>query len=1143
MGRRVLAFFLGLILGIVLVAGGVIGAIYIAVCVVNVNRVVPNAGNLLGDMASMSLKGIYDEVLALYNQKIGIADENGKYYTLGEFCQKYNINLNQALGKDIPQEVLDMPAFEFFNFSKDENGNSVGMSHALSQIKVSTFPAVLKMFGSENGAFNDTVTDELNKFSVADLFSQEVGIKGVFANIKFADIMPNAFPAQDSDNKLMWAVGQTTIGGALSGVSGSDNILIQLKAGNAFEAIGALEISAIMGESQYVNAILGNDAVVADLIDENGNIRLDEILNGISIGELLGCQKNEITDTTDYAGIDGQNPEAASLVMHKGDVYIKTTDGEHWFEAELDCKEDHTHTADCYAYVWYSTGTCNNNSADHCHDTDDMLKDGAYYPRVTGLYAVLSSLSVADLTSGNDNALMNKIKVLKVSDIISGVEVSGVMSALVDLTIEDLMSGAIDTLYLGEFFNFERKIVPDVRSYDENSIVEVYKKFNPATVAYYVMTNAENKVVISTDKAKWYEGELTCESEHEHNDNCYRYIWLDSDGKVADGIEGKLASKQIADLQNLNEEVQNLTLDDVFGEDIPRILISIKDSKIIDIHTTIKSVYLGELLDYTYEIVCGQEDDENHEHVASCYVWKDRGDNVIDGIVAKLAYKQVGQMKDLQSTVKTFTLRDVLGDDIPDMLKSLADTQIGDMNDSINNMFLGDFLEYTHIIICGQEDDENHEHVAACYAWTDKNGNAVNGMMAKLAANRVKTLSDLQSTVKTFTLKDVLGDDVPDVLKDVENTQIDNLQGAIDNLYLGSAMGYERKIVDKTDYVVLGEHSGTTVVLKKLVPGSKTLYVMTNDVDENGNAKTDARWFEAVFTCTEKHDHNVDCYEYVWYNKGTSEPVSDVAKAFVNRKLNNVSEIFDTLTLKELGISSDDNTILKSIENVPITEIGNSINTVKMGEVLGYAQYYTCDNANVAAHKHTADCAYIWVEECTDNHDTSKVNNHFATEQHYTIDTKQYIEVKGMNAKIACKTIEQMTGNGMTEIAQSLTIGDLIDSGMMSLGDTEAKKTENAYKFSIVFCGNETHKFTETITIPPSILMPDGGTSNQTYTCTLPDYLTYLSTHADTTAQEYWYKCHSKQAGDELTASEIAHRDDWKNMLLSEFISQLLNAF
>lgn len=1120
MGRRVLAFFLGLILGIVLVVGGVAGAIYITVCVVKVDQMVPDSGNYLGDLAGLSLKGIYDEIFKLYGENIGVADANGNYYSLRQFCENYKIDLNAALGMELPQEVMDIPAFEFFSEG--------GIERAMKQIKVSTLPAIANLFGgangdgTNNGMFGDSVIAELANFSMYDLLVDEsVGIAGVFANVRFAELLPDSFPAEDSDNKIMWAVGQTKIGGLLDGMSGSESIMLQLKQGGAFETLGGLELSTVLGESQYVNAIMGSGAIFADLIADDGTLRFDDIISGVSVGELLGCQKNEITDLEGYIAIDNQGADAEIAVMSKGEgentVYIMSANGEDWFEAELKCEnteEAHTHNHDCYKYVWYSTTEC---AKEHDHRANgDMIKDGINYARTDGLYQVLAALSITDLTGGNTDALIDELKVIKIRDIIDVADVDGVMDVFVDLTIEELMNGAIDDMYLGEFFGFTRVAIQNINDYNAATDA-IYKERDQNVLAYYVKTLGTD-IAMSLNLKDWYVGEKSCDSAddgHIHNENCYNYVWNNGDGLHAEGVQNKLASKQIADLQYLNDDVQKMTLHDVFGENIPSMLKAIADVQIGNLSVSIDKIELGELLGYERRYACGNTD-ESHEHSDECgHVWyKVQCDNSeadhehngscyveVGGMMAKLADKQVGEMSSLSETIKTFTLRDVLGTDVPDMLKVLADTEIGDLNTAIKTVRLGDFLEYEKRYVC-DNDEADHTHGDECaYAWYKlqcKNADAdhthnggcyveVVGMMAKLADKTVNDLGDMNNIVQDFTLFDVLGDNIPPMLKDVANVKVKDINTAVQDIYLGSALGYARKEINDialvTSYDLLS-HVGETPIVRGSV--AEKVYFMSED----GKS-----WYEAD---RKLKDGNAT-YTYVWYETDESgnitEPVSGIVTAFVNSKVGGVNNTLQTITLGEMGIGGD-NRVLSALQDTPIKELGGAINNLEMAIVLGYKKQYTCGSIISSSHPSHASCPYIWVN---DNGE----------------------QAKGLNAKIADKTVKDLTGDTLTQIALDLTIGDLIDSGMIELGE------EEKYKLNILFCQDH-DTFNGTITI-------QGMSINKTFKCTMPDYLTYSASN-NTNAKEYYYKFASHQAQDN------ACERTWMDLRLKDFVKELLEA-
>ncbi len=1029
--NRVLVFFLGMLFGIIFIFAALAGGIYIAVTVVKPSDISAESENYLGDLANMSLLDIAKNIVELYQTKIGVRDEEtGRYFTLGEFLTKYNISDEKAFGMKLPQEVLDIPALEFFNTND-------GLNNAMTQIKVSALPAILNMFGqsSDNGgngaAFSDEVIKELSNYSLSDLLANDKGINYVFQNVAFADVLPSSFPEENSDNKLMWAVGQTKIGKLLDGMSGTDNIFAQLKDGGAFATLGALSVLDIAGDSRYVRAILGESAI-ATFVDDSGNLSFDSVINGVSLGGLLGCQMRLLS----------YDKEAFETYLTDGDVTIAkvTSNGKvmyakgiqdgtevNWNEAD-DCgkaehihngecnadgncaQEEHAHTAGCFAYAWYSTAACTSN---HDH-VDEMEKDGQYYPRVQGLYSVLANLSMADLTNGDTNALFDKIKEMKISDLFAAGETSGAISSLSNMTINELINGGLESIYLGTALSYSRKQCQA----PIGTVSEIRVGADTTEIRFYMRENNDKTLLLSDDNEHWYEGLVHCKKadcEHRFAD-CYGYVWYTNEqyeNKVA-GISARLASKTVRELTSINRIVSSLTLADVL-DPVPSILKSLSDTSVSELGTAINSMYLGELLGYKHMLDCKQ----THEHADECYGWFEAN--------------------------------------------------------------------------CG---DDSHAHTDDCY---DK---PAEGLLAKFANKRINQLNTLGDAVKELTLADVL-DPVPSMLADLADTRIDELGNKLNDMYVGSAMGYVRNEKDGTQY-----------------PDESTA---DGEVKSNGSAfvKTyNGKWYEAELTCNDNHTHPAACYEYVWYTDATcTEKPTGVKKAFCNYTLSGISNATNELTLAKLGINTDGNKILDSVKDERITDIGGKISNLKMGVALGYADYTAKPLCGNASHAHNGDC-YGWLEECG--------KTDCSHGQHLILDGKNYVKVKGLSAKIADKSIADLgQGSAISGITETLTIGDLIDSGMMDIG-----AETNNYKFALLSatCSETEHTF-------------DYGT--QTFKCNFQDFMSYSAayrlTHGATvTAREYWEKCHENA---EMTETEkTSHRDEWKNASLNEFMNTLLQA-
>ena len=1274
MGRRILAFFLGMIFGIVVLLGGVAGVLYYAATSVTPGDVYPDSGKFLGDFANMSLMDIYAEISKLYKEKIGKVGENGLYYTLGEFLEAYNIDTVKAFGAELHEDILEIPVIELFGGD---------MNAALGQIRVSAMFRIANLVGVSSGEegeeqtvmFTEDAIAKVRDYSLADLFNTEKGVPYVFEDLLLSDVFYGFFPADPDDgNAIMWAFGQTSIGKLANGFGGK--LLLQFRPNGVFEAMGSLPMRELFGESSPIMSVIFGNSTFGDLIDEDGNLNPDGLLDGVYLGSLVGLQRNEITDVEGY-----------ETLYPNGNVLYKEVDGKYVYviekdgvayEAKLQCTVEHEHNSNCYAFVWYKADATE-------FDENDLA---------TGIYNAIADVTVADLMSGDSNALIDRFMDIQLKELLDGQEVSSVIASLGDMTLRELLNEGVDNVYLGTILSNER------RQLDEEELAEYTTVVISDGDAPVVVMNADGDIAV-VDNGVWYEGKITCGQEehahddvchplnpddnvcgleeHEHDVNCYKFVWYTDDSFTAEriGAQGYLCNFKLGEINSINSLVQSMTLTDVFGDSVPSLLLGIKDTPIKHLATAINNIYLGEFLEYSRKSVEdvdssmltivyapnseGKPDttqfayylytvggialstngrdfykgtllcsDDTHEHTSKCYafLWYDSEDKLVEGLMSKLADETVSNLVNLMETIQSLTLKDVLGDDVPDMLKSIENTPIGEISTAIENMYLGDFLGYTRNAVddsdyvsvgslanVKQQDEnyimqdgdswyeaqlncgEDHSHSEDCFdfVWYDCNNTAANhrhgedcsiveGMMGKLANEKVSELGNLSDKIMDFTLRDVMGDKVPDSLKAIQDTKIGELNTAIEEMYLGSFLGYERNPLDDSDYVNVGSLA---------------------NVKQQGNKyviKDGKIWYEAKMICNDKsvdHLHERSCFDFVWYTCGDLEHQHDddcIADGVLGRmtsmKIKDLSadSLKDTVyntTLGEVIDLSAANGLIRELSDTKIGELSGELNALYVGVAMGFhrnqveyelkssdkvitdtnvthevknsivisnandnVNYYFLDTQHdryyeaqltcvESAHAgdeslHTFTCfGFVWYN-CYGAYDES---GNYVEHDHSQNDI-----VKGLNGKISNLRIDELSGAGMTNIATSLTIGDLIDSGMMNLGDTEEERRENEYKFALISCNNANHSFNETI--GEGYLQ-----TNNTYTCTIQDFFVYqyakksVEQNFTITAEEYWKLAHSDMVRDgELTEEGVAHKEEWKGQSLTDFINTLLGA-
>ncbi len=773
MGRRVLAFFLGMIFGMIFLIGGLGLGIYIAVSVVKPSDIDENAANYIGDFADMSLLNMVQSVKTLYSEKAGIADGDGNYYSLGEFLNNYNINAKTAFGVELPDSVLNVPVFEYFQ----ENG----MDHALQQISVAAIPDIVNLFAtSEDGSgyINSAAVDKLSEYYLIDLLDESKGIAYVFDEILLSDILPDSFPSQDSGNKMMWAVGQGSIGKLYAALGGSNNLLLQVKSDGALAELGAIPITQLLGSTDGVMETLLGDTAFADLVDENGSLCIDEFISTVYVGSLLSCIRNEISDVSNYSDItlaDGKNILKATV---GGEEVFADAENGKYYEKALFCTDKHQHTSDCYNFVWYNSMGL---SAGHANCKDDEMIDGdGHHARISGLYKALVNLKLADMMNGSSEQISEQLQNVTLSEMMNG-NISGVAASFADMTIGELLNGGIDDTYLGYFFKYDRIPTDTPDSPQQN------KNFYVGTI--------DGELVMSDDGVDWYKAKIVCENEgsHVHTRECYSYIWMNGK-KEATGLMEKLSESKIGELGNLNERILTFTLGDVMGDNLSGLLLELKDTPLNKLSNEINNVYLGAAIKfhrksvdvanyttvvfenvhsdgttlvksddgkkwYEAELTC----DQAHAHSADCYeyVWyKNTACTIkVSGIQKCFVNSTLGNVSE---TMDNLTLKK-LGIQGNNILNALGDTPLNQLSAEMNKMQLGTMFGFAPqteggVTVWYEPCKTNCGHGADEHVKIEgKNGyyapaKGINAKMSDLTMSDLTSGSGMTNIVKDFTI-------------------------------------------------------------------------------------------------------------------------------------------------------------------------------------------------------------------------------------------------------------------------------------------------------------------------------------------------------------------------------------------------------
>ena len=765
-------------------------------------------------------------------------------------------------------------------------------------------------------------------------------------------------------NSLFATLGNMTIGGIMEG--GLDTLLEELtniKLADLFEMLGLAKVEGAL------------EALAQLTIKE----LMEGGYNNIYLGGLLGYTRNELTavdETTIVTYKDTADNVVGYTATAGGEVAI-SADGESWYAGELACKDDHYHTFDCYQGLWYQ------KCADGCTESHDHVTiDGANHTPASGLFAVLVDITIGDITT-NPDSLLDKVFQIQLKDLFGG-DMDGLMATIGEYSISDLMDpDTLNNLGIGDILSYIRKdVTSQVSSSDWVDLV--------AGVKHNTVADSYARL----DGDKWYNAQFVCKKDgHVHEIDCYSYVWytectsttctehdehFESDGKRygnVGGLYGVLADLTIGNLTggaDIMEKLTNrLTIGDIFGNNIPEMLDSLKDTPIAELGGAIETTKVGDLLGYEYD-----ETDARWE----------KDDAPLTGIEKVLAGKTIADLKDLNSILNEVTLGDVLNP-VPDMLKSLADVKIDQLGTKLEQMKVGDLLGYEY--------DESESR------W-EKAGTPLTGIEKVLADKTIANLKDFDSILNDVTLGDVLNP-IPDMLKSLADVKIPELDTKLEEMKVGDLLGYdynesesrwekagtpltgiEKVLADKSindlkdlngimDDVKLGDvlnpmpdmlASIADTPISQISTALDGIYVG----EFMGYTKGTADGTTTLDCKEESHDHSdhsEDCYypNYNWLDDGA--PVSGIMAKLANKKVGNLNSIGDDITTytfaEIMGTNESDSALVKALYNTSVGNIGAEMNTIKLGTAMGYFRnevsdgvYETDANGNVVWYKDEA---------------------------------------------------------------------------------------------------------------------------------------------------------------------------------------------
>lgn len=951
--RRTMAFIAGMLFGMIFLVATLGVGIYTAISVIKPADVWQDSDKYLGDLSQMSVLQIIKEISDKYNTVAMNPDpETGEYYSVADFEKEYNINLSAIIGIELNDDVKKFPFLTLFTPD--------GLNKALQQTPVSAISGFLDFVGAD-------AQTELNKHSIAELFGDNP--MAVFNNVKLKDMIPDMVK---DGNVFMVALGESKIGPAFAALT-SGNVIAELLPDGAFETLGQVKFSDVLGEeSALVNSVFADHQLV-DIISENGSVVPEKLLKGLFVGDLVNytivyqCNGVDCDITSpdhihqshywvDANGdkVSGMDSVIADISVDQllegnmtgqfndvmlgsllyqsktveiDDSYIsisadgtlkQKTDGDTviyaknvggvWYEATLNCTDDtHTdeHTADCARIVWYKA-------------------DGTI---VTDLTSVLGEVTIGELINGGANIeeLFGDLKISEIMDV-----AGTIFEEFANYTFAELIKDeGFTNIQLGAFMDL-KTVEVDISDWTYDSTKDIYTK----------QIDGVTYTAVQFDDG-YFVAHLNCSTDHEHNKDCYTKQRFNvtavenptfpTDYTTVSGVASVIAHLTMKDIQGegINEIINGLTIRDLMPDSIAgnTVLESISDIPLKDLSTGINNIYIGSLAGlhrkevedgtpnaiqsggkwYEGELVCTSTD-EGHVHGVECYnfVWYNEDGTVARGVIKTIANLTISEMTGdkLQQSINSMTLADVLGEEncSEGVLFILKDVQLSNLNAAIDNMYVGAAMGFFRKEVSsttpgaiesdgkwyeGELDckDESHgdAHTSDCYVFTWYNEKTcetritgVQKIFANLTISQLSEGSVLQDSVSNLTLSEIGINVETGLLSALKDVKIKDLSTAIDNTYMGVAMGLFRKEVPE----------GTL-----------------NAIEVNGT------WYEGQLICTDTsgdHSHTADCYGFVWYDDEACLNQSNrLNQLMANNKLSgmgsaSVVNIVSALTMQDM---------------------------------------------------------------------------------------------------------------------------------------------------------------------------------------------------------------------------------------------------